>query len=733
AKIRRRCAPSPDRAYVHNFSEPDRPRLLTLPLGQGKSFRRQVDELANFIRKHLATALRSESLQAQRSALEESTAGKIEAVTKPFEEVLRAAGLQLVNIQVGPQMQPVIFPVVDGKPVPPAEFEKLHTSGSVPEEQFRRYYDQVTEFSQKLGEIGEHVHEIRRSFEETTQGLIEKEARSILDNYVRGLRSAFPQESVALYLSELVDDVVLNRLGNLNGEEDFSSLYGVNLILHHDAQATDCSIIVETTPSLRNLVGSVDYETLPGRELSTHHMMIRAGSLLRADGGYLILEARDVLSEPGAWKALVRTLRTGRLEISDADQFFPWRGPSLKPEPMPLNTKVILIGDGEIYGLLDAYDKDFPYQFKVLADFDHVIPRNAEGIQQYAGVLARIAQEENLLPFDRSAVASLVEHGARIAAHRSKLTTRFGRLADVAREAAFIAGKDGRSQATGGDVQAAIQRGRERGDLPARRFRELIAEGTISVATQGTAVGQINGLAVVGAGPITYGFPARITATIGPGSAGVINIEREAALSGAIHTKGFYILGGLLRTLLRTEHPLAFSASVAFEQSYGGIDGDSASGAEICCLLSALTEVPLRQDRAMTGAIDQVGNILPVGAVNEKIEGFYDVCQDLGLSGSQGVLIPQANTGNLMLRPDVQQACEQGKFQVYGVATVQEALEILTGMAAGERVDEGRYPQGTLLALAVERAYDYWRMASQTTTRIDDSADLENSENGAPA
>jgi ATP-dependent Lon protease len=383
----------------------------------------------------------------------------------------------------------------------------------------------------------------------------------------------------------------------------------------------------------------------------------------------------------------------------------------LKPEAIPVNLKVVLIGEHGLYPALDAFDPDFPNLFKVLADFDSSLPRDAEALHSYTRVLARIAAEEKLPPFAADAVAVLAEQGARIAGRRDRLTARFGRLADLAREAAFLARKAGREPVTREDVLAAIRRSRRRGDLPARRFRELIADGSIRIQTSGTVVGQVNGLAVSYSGPHTYGFPARITATIGPGHAGAIDIEREAELSGAIHTKGFYILGGLLRHLLRgAGHPLAFSASVAFEQSYGGIDGDSASGAEMCCLLSALTGVGLRQDVAMTGAIDQLGHIQTVGAVSEKIEGFFDICSEAGLSGDQGVILPKSNVRDLMLREDVVEACDAGRFHVWAVETIGEALEVLSGWEAGRPDENGRYGEGTLLARAMERADDFWNM-----------------------
>jgi len=382
------------------------------------------------------------------------------------------------------------------------------------------------------------------------------------------------------------------------------------------------------------------------------------------------------------------------------------------------------VGDPLAYYQLDALDPEFSDLFKVLADFDDEIQRDEEGIRHYAAVVAQILREDDLPPMDRTGLAAVTEHGARIAARGSKLTARFGRIADIVREAAFLAQQSGQQRVDGDQVRQAIQRTRDRASLPSRKFQELITAGTIRVETSGSVVGQVNGLAVIQSGPITYGFPARITATIGPGRAGLINIEGTASLSGAIHTKGFHILGGCLRHLLQAEHPLAFSASMAFEQSYGGIDGDSASGAEICCMLSALTGIPLNQSIAMTGAIDQFGHIQPIGGVNEKIEGFFDTCRFFGLTGDQGVIIPKANAPDLMLRTDLVEACSAGRFHVYAVDSVQEALEVLTGMTTGEYGEEG-YPPGTLLRVAVDQARDYWRKTLSSPNQLTRVAEEE--------
>jgi ATP-dependent Lon protease len=722
-EMRTVCPSSDDRCYVHNFMEPERPRLIVLPPGKGHAFRRRMDRFADFIRDELRKALESETVRASRAALEQHTQNRISQITQPFEQRLRGAGLGLTTVQLGPFARPVIVPVVlGGQPVTPETFEHARITGQIPPQELHRIQQQREAFEGDLEQVIEQVQEIRGDHEEEVRKLYQTHARALLDAFVRGIRAEFPQTAVQRFLDEAVRDVLENWLTETEAPADYTRLYRVNVVLAHEEEAPSCPIIVETAPTMKNLLGSIELQPGPDGRTRASHLSIRAGSLLRADGGYLILEARDALSEPGAWKVLLRTLKTGRLEINPPEMgIFPWPWVAITPEPIDVSVKVILIGDHEVFAVLDEFDPDFPHLFKVLVDFDSTIPRDERGIALYAGVLARIAREEGLLPFDRSAVGALAEHGARIAAWSGKLTSRFGRLADIAREAAFIAGGAGRQSVAAADVHEAVRRSKARADLPSRQFREAVAEGRIRIQVSGAAVGQINGLAVLHAGPLTYGFPARITATIGPGTAGLINIEREAALSGAIHTKGFYILGGVLRTLLRTDHPLAFNASIAFEQSYGGIDGDSASGAEVCCLLSALTEVPLRQDLAMTGAIDQHGSILAVGGANEKIEGFFDTCRDKGLTGTQGVIIPLANAGDLMLRDEVVEAAREGRFHVYVVSTVTEALEILTGLPAGTRDESGRYPAGSLLALAMERSYEYWRRAARPEPRKPES------------
>ncbi|MHC4948247.1 MAG: Lon protease family protein [Planctomycetota bacterium] len=709
------CPLAPDRCYVHNFQQRDRPRLISLPRGRGRFFVRRVDELIDYITDELEQALASDAMKSRQSALERVGQQRAKSVIEPFERELAEADLAFVSLQSGPVMQGALFPLVDGKPVPPEEFEQLHAEQRISDEQHARFHEQHEKFSDRLREVMQELVSGRMEAAERMRKSFRLETRALLENFTSRMKVEFPDERVASFLDDLVQDMVDNRLPQLAKDDSFTRVYRVNL-LHENREADTCPIVVETSPTMMNLLGTIDIDLDPtSGTAAVDHLQVHAGSLLRADGGYLILDARDVLSEPGAWKMLVRTLRNHRLEIVPPELAFPWSRHALKPEAIDLNVKVILLGDVEIYALLDQLDPDFPNLFKVLADFDSVIPRDDQGVAKYASVIARFTRDGDLPPFEAGAVAALVEHGARIASRRGKLTARFSRLADIAREAAFVARKDGRSRVTADDVKHTVTRTKRRADLPSRRFREYLADGTILVETSGRTAGQINGLAVLAAGQLTYGFPARITATIGAGSAGVVNIEREANLSGAIHTKGFYILGGLLRSLLQTDHPLAFSASIAFEQSYGGIDGDSASGAEICCLLSALTGIPIRQDLAMTGAIDQRGRVLAIGAVNEKIEGFFETCRDIGFTGTQGVIIPRSNAGDLMLRDDVVAEVAAGRFQVYAVENVHQALEILTDVPAGRRDGDGQYPPGTVLARAVDKADAFWERAAAAT------------------
>ncbi len=717
-----------DRCYVPNFSQPEQPRLITLPAGQARAFRRRLRELADYIGEDLPKALDSEPLMAQRTAMQEKAQKQVREITGPLEDDLRKAGMALVSLQNGPVAQTLIFPLVDGKPTPPEQFFKSVDEGKIPPARKEQFEKDYPEFQKTLHRISRDVNEVYRNTAKELTVINENATRELLAGLVNSIKTDFSGDAVACFLDEVTDDVIETRLRPAEGLPDPYVRYGVNILVEHEPD-NKAPVVEENTPSLINLLGTVEGQWTPQGPAPADYRGIRAGALLSADGGFLILDVSEVMSEPGAWRAITRTLRNNRLEIVPPE--LGWLRPSLfiKPEPIEISIRVILVGDATSYYRLDYLDPDFKDLFKVLADFDSELPRDDVGVKQYVSVICHIIKEECLRDFDCEATGAIIEHGARIAARANKLTANFGRVADIACEASFLASSEDAEVVRVAHVKEAIRRTKERASLPSKRFQELVNSGTIQIQTTGHVVGQINGLAVIKAGPVTYGFPARITSTIGAGRAGVINIEGQAAMSGSIHTKGFHILGGLLRYLLKTEHPLAFSASIAFEQSYGGIDGDSASGAEICCLLSALTDVPINQNFSMTGAIDQFGHIQAIGGVNEKIEGFFDACRFTGLNGEQGVIIPKANAGDLMLRQDVVDACERDEFHIHAVDKVHHALEILTGMPAGEHDDEG-YPENTLLNLAVERAGLYWRKTltspKQLTAVVDDDAESEN-------
>lgn len=710
-----KCDSKRDFCYVHNFTRPDHPRLITLAPGAANGFRKEVLRLAEFFQEGITESLESEPHLSKRQAIQEQMQEQIREATKPLETEIAANGMALVSVQNGPASQTMIMPVVDGNPIPPEQLRLLVGQGKASQEQLDTFEADFPKYQKRLQDTGRTVSEIIRNASREAAELNEKVALSLSTEYARPILEKFPSESVKAFIGEVIDDVVENHLQvSDEGRPDLKERYGVNVVLTHDDHDSR-PVVLENTPSLINLLGTVEPELGPRGMAVSDYRGIRAGALLQADSGYLILDVNDLISEPGSWRALMRTLRTGRLEIVPPEVGWMRQTAITQPEPIEIHVRIILIGDMVTYYKLDHSDPDFRELFKVLADFDNELPRNEQSVFQYASVVAGLSESESLPPFHRSAVGALAEHGARIVAKRDRLTSKFGRIADIAREAAFLAGSE---QVMDEHVKSAIQRTKARASLPSRKFRTMVENQTLVVRTEGDIVGQINGLAVMHSGPLTYGFPARITATIGPGSAGLINIEGRAQMSGAIHTKGFHILGGLLRFLLRTEHPLAFSASLAFEQSYGGIDGDSASGAEVVCLLSALTEIPIKQSMAMTGAIDQHGHLEAIGGVNEKIEGFFDACNYFGLNGDQGVVIPKSNAGDLMLREDIVEVCEAGNFGIYAVDNIYDAIELMTGVEAGRPNGQEQYPEGTLLAKAHDEVEKFWRLTLASPLKV---------------
>jgi predicted ATP-dependent protease len=546
----------------------------------------------------------------------------------------------------------------------------------------------------------------------------------LVDGVIEELKEKYPGTNVSEYLEEvrhhLLDNLDPFKEREGEGEQEGETtdglpkapsggperdpfrVYGVNVILAHvDEEASP--VIFETTPTYANLFGTIQraYDARGG--WTSDFMDLRGGSLLRSDGGFLIMYSLEALSETGVWRALKRTLNHGKLEIQPLEMFYPFGGSALKPEAIDINVKVILIGDRQLYELLYDYEEDFQKIFKVRVEFDEEMAMSDGVIAEYAGRLRALSEKENLSPFDRGAFAAMLEYGVRKAGRRNKVTARFADIADLAREAHYAAAAAGEAVVRAAHVRTALASKVERHNLIETRIREMIEEGTLLVDVEGERVGQVNGLSVLEIGGYSFGKPVRITATAALGKAGLINIERESNLSGRFHDKGIHIIAGYLRSRFAQDKPLSLAASICFEQSYSGVDGDSASSTEIYALTSALSGIPLRQDVAVTGSMNQQGDIQAIGGVNEKIEGFFDVCRIKGLTGTQGVMIPQSNVEDLMLREDVLDAVAAGEFHIWPVAKVEQGIEILTRSTAGHRNGDGTFETGTVFALVNER------------------------------
>ena len=548
--------------------------------------------------------------------------------------------------------------------------------------------------------------ETRKSEKEVKEGLTALDNEVIspaVKDMISDIKEKFDDEKVHRYLDEVQEDILANLNRFREREEtpapplpglvlpqpvDTFTEYQVNVMVDNSETKGD-PIIVETTPNYRNLFGTIERMVERSGIWKTDFSHIKAGSFLRANGGYLIFNALDALMEPGVWPALKRTLKNQIIEFQTYDPFYFFSTSALKPEPIECNTKVIMIGDTQIYYLLYSMDDDFKKIFKIKADFDSVTNKDTEKIHQYASFIRKICDEEKLKPFDQTGIAAVVEYGVRMAGRQKKLSTRFYVIADLLREASYWAVKDGSDVVTERHVDKAIEKKVYRVNLIEEKIQEMIDDGTILIDSDGKVVGQVNGLSVYSLGDHAFGKPSRITAKTSMGKAGIINIEREVEMSGPIHNKGVYILAGYLRDQYAQDKPITMSASICFEQSYSGVEGDSASSTELYALLSSLSGLPLRQDIAVTGSVNQKGEVQPIGGVNEKIEGFFDVCKAKGLTGKQGVMIPHLNLGDLMLRKDVVQAVKEGKFHIYPVKSIDQGIEILTGVEGGERL-EGR-------------------------------------------
>ncbi len=698
-----------DWCYVNNFDDPERPRALRLPAGRGCELRDAMDRLVDELETEVPRAFEGERYEQEGQEIQEEVQRRQKELIEKLNDRMESEGFRLIQTPQGMALAPVI----DGEVPSRDEFNEL------PDERKKELEEKQEELQSEVRDGMREVQRIQKHARERVRELDRQVVEFAVQHLVEEIEERFSDHEgvlgfVGAVRADIVDKVqdfknATQRqqaqqqlpipVGQPGQEPDFDR-YRVNLIVDN-CDTEGAPVVFEGNPTTRNLIGRLEHEARFGA-LVTDFRMLRAGALHRANGGFLIVEVRDLLLRPLAWPTLKRALKTREITIESLmAEFSVITTRTLEPEPIPLDVKVVLSGEPLLYHLLFNLDPEFRELFKIKADFALDTDWSDDTPQHYARFVGTLCRAEELRHFDPAGVGRLVEHAARLAADQGKVATTFAVLRDVVREASHWAGRDGDGLVSADHVQKAIDHRIYRSNQVEERIREMIGDGTILVDSDGEVVAQVNGLSVMMLGDYAFGRPSRITARTHVGSAGVVNIERETDLGGNIHNKGVLILAGFLGERFAQDRPLALSASLTFEQTYHGVDGDSASSTELYALLSSLSGLPLRQDLAVTGSVNQHGVIQPIGGVNEKIEGFFDVCRMRGLTGSQGVLIPAANVRHLMLRHDVVEAVSEGRFHVYPVESVDEGIALLTGRPAGERQKDGTYPEGS-----VNRAVD---------------------------
>lgn len=697
-----------DWGYVNNFERPDEPLALRLPPGGGRALRDRFDALLKALEEQLPKAFESENYEQHRKDLVKDLEQRRQNASQNMEAFARVRGFTIVQTPMG-----LLFsPLIDGKTITSEQFQQLpieqQQAYEAKEPELRQEMEKTLRELKALGdEAANLLQNLDREIAAATVGSgfdqlqADYAAWDEVVEYLATVRQHMTQ-NVESYKSPTADDEEQPSDPTrwlLGPPESLFEHYRINVVVDHSDES-GAPVVVETNPTFYNLIGRIEQEAQFGT-LVTDYSLIKGGSLLRANGGYLVVDARALLRQPLAFEALKRSLRHQQVKIEELGaQYSMIATTSLSPEPIPLEVKVILIGDPYTYYLLYAYDDEFQKLFKVRADFASQMEWTAENMVKLARYIRTRCAEENLPPFDASGVAKVIEYSGRLVEDQRKLTTRFAHVADIVREAAYWAQAAARPAAaafvTGQHVQRAIDERRYRSSMVEERVREAIINNTVIIDVAGAVIGQVNGLAVLALGDTMFGKPSRITAKTYLGQSGVINIEREAKLSGKVHDKGMLIISGYLGGLYAQDKPLSLTATITFEQSYDGVEGDSASSTEVYALLSALARLPIKQGIAVTGSVNQHGEIQAIGGATAKIEGFFDVCREKGLTGEQGVIIPAANVATLMLREEVVDAVAAGQFHIYPVSSIDEGIAILTGAPAGQREADGRFPPGTV-------------------------------------
>ena len=724
--------PTPDDwCYVNDFESPEAPRALRLPPGRGALLRDDVRRLLENLKSAIPSAFETESYRARKQVIEQEVKERQEKAFEDLQEEAGRKGIAVIRTPTGI----VLAPARGNEVLSPEDFEKLT------EAEHQKIQTSINELQEKLHAALRQIPKYEQDGREKLRELNGEVAVFAVGHLIEELRKKYADlPQVVNFLNEVQEDITENvdqflappespLAAIIRGSAPFASQetaffrrYQVNVLVDH-GKSNGAPVVHEDLPTYQNIIGQVEYMAHLGA-LSTDFNLIRSGALHQANGGYLILDAYKLLMQPYAWEALKRSLLASQIRIESLGQMLSLVSTvSIEPEPIPLNVKVVLVGERMLYYMLCAYDSEFNQLFKVAADFDEHMDRTPDADLLYAQVIATMGRRESLLPFDRPAVGRIIEHSSRVAGDSQKISTHRRTLSDLLHEADYWAREAAQSTVRAEDVQRAIDAQIRRADRMRQRLLEEVLRGTLLIDTQGEKIGQVNGLSVIELARFAFGHPSRITARVRLGKGEVIDIEREVELSGPIHSKGVLILAGFLGARYAAEHPLSLSASLVFEQSYGAVEGDSASSAELYALLSALAELPVKQSLAVTGSVNQHGQIQAIGGVNEKIEGFFDLCKARGLDG-QGVIIPASNIRHLMLRQEVVDAARAGKFKIYAVGTIDQGVEILTGVPAGERDASGKFPAGSVNdkveAKLIELAQK--RLAAAQTTKAENES-----------
>lgn len=709
--LRRRAQaaqPPMDWVYVHNFSRPDHPQAISLPPGEGARFARAIEEAVAAAAREIRTAFDSDDYVRRHQALADAVGHERTGLLEGLQNRAQEMGF---GLQFGPAGI-ASAPLVDGKPITEEQFAALG------EAERQKLQGQRHSLEQLVQETLLQVRAAERATTQRANALDEDVAAFAVDHLFQPLSEQYGHDAEVQEYMEAVRADLRRERDRFRSETvpavppGLASLvqapatrrYEVNAVVTNDPQR-GAPVITEPHPTYQNLIGRVEYQSQPGGGLATDHTMIRAGALMKANGGYLVLRLRDLLVNQMALDGLKRALTFGTVAIENlAETYGLMPTVGLRPEPVPLNLKVVLVGEAYLYSLLYRYDPDFRQLFRVKAEFEADFPRTKENAQGLASVIRSECARSGLLPFTKPAVGRLIEHSSRMVADQRRLSANMGGLLDVARQADYWARNEPAPSVTSAHVGRAIEETVYRSALVRDRVMEAMNDGSIHVETVGARSGQINALSVYDLGDMSFGRPSRVTCVVSPGNGTIVMVERDSDMAGRIHNKGFLILRGLLADRFGQDRAAALHASLTFEQLYGDIDGDSASSTETYALLSALADAPVEQQIAVTGSVDQLGNIQPIGGATEKIEGFFDVCRIRGLTGTQGVMLPRTNVPNLMLRPDVLQAIAAGQFHLWAVDRIEEGIEVLTGVpAGGTRGSDGRYPEGSIFRRVEDR------------------------------